>query len=82
MQANMDDVPGASKDPDEPEMHAKCCECNTWYPIGELSGFWESESWEMPQEYFVHECPTCPNGGCICDYEARAAYDVSKRRSL
>jgi len=47
---------------------AKCCECGEWYPVASLGGYWESESWEIPNRYYVHECPVCPNGGCVCDY--------------
>lgn len=62
---NIKVIESEDKDPTK----AKCCICNKWYKIEKLSGYWESESWELPQKYYVHECPKCDNGGCVCDYE-------------
>jgi len=58
----------APVEPEKPVTSARCCTCDEWYPIKDLDGEWESESWEMPEKYFIHYCPKCPDGGCICDY--------------
>ena len=53
----------------------RCSNCGCEYDPTDLKMEQEQECWEMPP-YWVHICPTCPDGGCIDDYW----FDSTKER--
>lgn len=47
---------------------ADCSSCGKSFRIDQLECEWEYESWEMPEQYIVHICPVCEDGGCVESY--------------
>lgn len=48
-----------------------CCSCDLCGWRGKVTDcyeYQESESWENPQIYIVHDCPNCKDGGRIDNY--------------
>jgi len=53
----------------EPAPDCCSCACCGWHgKVSECHVYEESESWESPQTYTVHDCPVCIDGGMIDNY--------------
>jgi len=48
---------------------AICSQCGGHFHHTQCYKELESESWEMPEEYWVYYCPVCEDGGMIDDWD-------------
>ena len=46
-----------------------CSDCGWRGLLTDCHSYKEQESWEMPDWYWIFECPKCKDGGCIDDYD-------------
>lgn len=65
---------------------AVCSNCDGRFHYTECYKELESESWEMPEEYWVYYCPVCEDGGMIDDWfysnEQQKKYDEWEKENI
>lgn len=58
----------------------RCSVCGTRWPVSVLiQDYGHHDGWELPA-YLIHECPKCPDGGCVDDYDGLNHLEASIKR--